>query len=179
MNRKLICVALSGAAGLGMAWTLTTTVEAATTVITGTSGDDRIVGTSRGDSIDGRAGDDVIFGRDGGDGLYGGRGHNELHGNRGPDLLADGPGPGLVYGGRGNDYADIGTGADRIWLRRGDDRVTIWEEGRRDVIHCGPGQDRIYYLTTERDPRDRLFGCEVIEDNVPIDKLVDTEAYPD
>ena len=164
MNRKLICVA-SGVASLGMAFTLTTTIDAAAAVITGTPGDDRLVGTSRNDQIHGRAGDDLIFGRRGGDHLVGGSGNDEVHGNRGPDGLFGLRGRDHLHGGRGHDYAEPGRKADRLWLRRGDDLVIIERDGRRDVIRCGRGQDRVFYLTA-RDPRDRLFRCEVIEAHV-------------
>jgi len=161
MSRKLVCAALSGVAGLGMAWTLTTTIEAAAAVITGTPGDDRLIGTSRDDDIDGRAGDDVISGRDGGDHLVGRSGNDEIHGGPGPDGLFGLKGRDLLHAGRGPDFAEPGLRADRVWLRGGDDVAILERDGHRDVIRCGGGQDQVLYLTA-RDPKDRLFRCEVV-----------------
>ncbi len=34
-------------------------------------------------------------------------------------------------------------------------------DGRRDIINCGPGRDSIDYLGS-RDRHDRVRGCEII-----------------
>src|SRR5688572_27248326 len=62
------------AAGVCVAWSLSTTTDAAAQDVEGTPRDDRLVGTAGIDNIWGLAGDDVILGRGGADYLEGNRG---------------------------------------------------------------------------------------------------------
>jgi len=60
-------------------------------------------------------------------------------------LIRGGAGPDRIRGTRWYDYVCAGRGRDVIWAH----------DGRKDVIRCGPGTDKV-----RADRRDRLFGCE-------------------
>ncbi len=112
--------------------------------IEGTSGDDRLIGDRAGpcfDTILGKGGDDLMKGLRLADKLYGGTGADTLYGNRGGDRLEGGRGKDLMYGGSGDD-------------------VIFAQDGRRDVIYCGPGFDEVYH--DEQDYRGlERRGCEI------------------
>jgi Ca2+-binding RTX toxin-like protein len=63
-------------------------------VLTGGSGDDKLIGGTGNDRLTGGRGDDLLAGGPGTDALYGGRGD---------DILLNGPGGGVRRGGGGND----------------------------------------------------------------------------
>jgi len=80
-----------------------------TTLVVGTSGDDRcLVGANGVDTIRGRGGDDRLIGNHGPDTLIGGPGDDRLWGGRGPDIFICGPGFDRVHNRRatGNDVID-------------------------------------------------------------------------
>lgn len=80
-----------------------------TTLVVGTSGDDRcLVGGNGVDRIRGRGGDDRLIGNHGPDILIGGPGDDRLWGGRGPDIFICGPGTDRVHNRRatGNDFID-------------------------------------------------------------------------
>ena len=83
----------------------------------------RIVGTSKGEYLAGGGHDDVIFGLGGNDTLLGGAGDDRIYGGAGDDVITGGSGADHLYGGAGSD--------------------TIFAvDGERDVVDCGPGNDR-------------------------------------
>jgi len=117
----------------------------------GTRGRDRLRGTRAGDRILGGAGDDILHGNGGSDCLYGQDGRDVLFGGSGDDLLEGGDGADVLVGGRGRDQLNGGDGddllrggpgSDRLDGGRGDDRI-LAADGRRDVIACGKGRDRV------------------------------------
>lgn len=80
-----------------------------TTLVVGTSGDDRcLVGGNGADTIRGRGGDDRLIGNHGPDIQIGGPGDDRLWGGRGPDIFICGPGTDRVHNRRatGNDFID-------------------------------------------------------------------------
>jgi Ca2+-binding RTX toxin-like protein len=82
-------------------------------LVEGTSGHNTLNGTARADTMHGYAGNDLIRGRAGADSLYGGTGADSLTGGHGRDYL---------YGRGGNDWISA-------------------QDGERDVIYCGTGND--------------------------------------
>lgn len=102
----------------------------------GTSGDDAIKGTKASEKIKARGGNDVVRAR---------RGNDTVYGNRGNDRL---------FGQTGNDRLIGGEGSDKLV---GDD-VIIANDGERDKIICGYGNDFVY-----ADPSDIIYyGCEKV-----------------
>jgi Ca2+-binding RTX toxin-like protein len=106
----------------------------------GTDGPDRIIGSKVGDLLIGGAGDDVI---------HAGDGQNYVYGQWGNDTILTGSYYDTVWGGGGNDVIRTGAGEDTIYpgpgrdvvdAGRGPDHV-IANDGERDVIDCGPGDD--------------------------------------
>jgi Ca2+-binding RTX toxin-like protein len=119
-----------------------------------TDGPDHIVGTKVGDLIIAGAGDDVI---------HAGDGQNVVYGQWGNDTILTGSYVDTVYGGGGNDVIRTGAGEDFIFpgpgldtvaAGRGPDHV-IANDGERDVIDCGPGDDR-----ARVDKLDVVRNCE-------------------
>jgi hypothetical protein len=108
-------------------------------VCLGTDGDDVMKGTNGLDSIVGLSGDDTIHGLASPDLLFGGDGSDELIGGADADLLS---------GERGSDgiSADFlfSDGTDTVEGGHGNDSVNA-VEGQRDVIDCGPCQDRVEF----------------------------------
>lgn len=114
--------------------------------IDGGPGDDRIAGLAGGDTLDGAAGDDLVTGGSGADALTGGLGADKLSGGPGADTLSDVP----------ERYEDVSLEAtlNRLAAGPGPDRIDT-ANGRRDLVHCGAGRDRVI-----ADREDRLAGCE-------------------
>jgi hypothetical protein len=84
-------------------------------------------------------GPDVIRGTEKSDDLVGLAGADRLYGYDGDDTIDGGAGPDILVGGRGRDVLTGGPGDDRINA----------QDGERDLIHCGSGQD-----TIQQDPFD-------------------------
>jgi hypothetical protein len=99
----------------------------------------RIVGTKHADYLAGGGFDDVILGLGGNDTLLGGAGDDRLDGGPGNDVLTGGAGADVLLGGPGSD--------------------TIYAaDGERDVIDCGPGNDRAVV-----DAVDIVKNCEMVQ----------------
>jgi len=119
-----------------------------------TSGPDRLVGTKYGDLIIGGAGDDLI---------HAGDGQNVVYGQWGNDMILTGSYVDTVYGGGGGDLIRTGAGDDTIFPGPGRDTVyagtrddhIIANDGQRDIIDCGPGDDRV-----RADAVDVVHNCE-------------------
>jgi Ca2+-binding RTX toxin-like protein len=122
---------------------------------TGTGDDDALAGTAQGDRLTGLGGADGLSGGGGEDCLFGGAGDDLLSGGPGADELQGDGGADVLLGGSGNDRVTGGGGADVVRAGAGADVVGA-ADGRRDVVDCGPGRDRV---TADRS--DRLRGCEV------------------
>ena len=105
-------------------------------LLSGDTGDDRLVAL---------AGDDTLEGGDGRDTLNGGAGDDRITGGATSDDLRD-----VVYAGAGADYADGGHGNDRIHGMDGNDTllggfgadVLVGQEGD-DVLSGGPLSDEV------------------------------------
>lgn len=82
----------------------------------------RIVATRCSQYLAGGAGDDTIIAK---------CGNNTIVGGAGNDLLVGGPGNDVIIGGPGQDRILGGKGSDTI----------IADDGEKDVIDCGPGND--------------------------------------
>jgi Ca2+-binding RTX toxin-like protein len=138
----------------------------------GTSGRDTLVGTAAGDRIVGLGGNDVLSGLAGKDCLQGNAGNDTLTGGAGSDALGGGAGRDGLNGGPAADRLAGGAGADRLAGGAGADRlaggpgrntlsggpgndVLNAANGRRELVRCGPGRDRV-----RADRADRLKGCE-------------------
>jgi uncharacterized delta-60 repeat protein len=115
--------------------------------LTGTGGADSLRGTASADAISGGGGRDRIAGLAGGDCLSGGAGGDVVSGGAGNDTLDGGAGSDVLRAGAGANVLRGGAGNDAIDARN----------GRRDVVSCGAGRDRVV-----ADVGDRLSGCEVI-----------------
>ena len=98
--------------------------------IMGTDRDETLTGTNYADTIHAKGGDDTVYGLSGSDRLSGGLGNDQLYGGRGDDVI------------HADDLAGPG----------------LFPEGQRDVVHCGPGHDRVYRDDEDAKPR----GCEEV-----------------
>jgi len=147
----------------------------------GTNGRDRIIGTNARDRVCGRGGGDFIalgggadvaYGGecgsvaggaraasvpDGHDVMRGGAGADRMYGNAGNDAITGGPGADSLSGGGGADRLAGGAGTDRFLGGTGNDDIDA-RDGRREVVDCGPGRDRV-----RADRVDVLRRCEVVE----------------
>ena len=99
-------------------------------------------GTNDADALRGSPQNDTLFGLGGNDRLVG-------LGNM--DMLKGGTGADDLYGGAGNDRPKGGSGSDRLYGDGGDDIVragTIEQanDGVRDFLYCGEGQDTAYFV---------------------------------
>ena len=66
-----------------------------------------------------------------------------MRGNRGDDALYGGNGDDVVDGGRGDALIQGGFGNDAIYTGFGDDQGNA-QDGQKDIITCGSGNDLIY-----------------------------------
>jgi Ca2+-binding RTX toxin-like protein len=113
----MVCLMVTLSSGVALA---------ASALITGTNGDDRIKGTSRAEEISGLKGDDEIVDGRGADIVYGGAGADNLIGYGG-DTSVD-----RFYGGAGRDiiqsrdipavkdYVGCGSGVDQVYADKAD-----------------------------------------------------------
>ena len=121
------------------------TVVAAGNHVMGMEGDDLITGGAGRDCLEGGPGKDVLSGRGGRDVVQGGPGSDRLAGGSGADRLTDSP-TAYAFG--------LGSGTNRVSAGPGADVVDV-ANAKRDIVHCGPGRDRV-----SADREDRLSGCE-------------------
>ncbi len=110
----------------------------------GTNEDDYIVGTSGDDTIFGKGGDDIILGNAGNDVIHG-DGYCYTNGCEGADFIMGGAGDDIIHhDGKMNNHNA--------------------QDYKVDQIHCGSGNDTVYYKPTG--DNDILLGnnpgCETI-----------------
>lgn len=110
--------------------------------ISGTSGDDLILGFGGDDHIQGNGGDDCIIGGDGDDRISGGAGNDHIQGNDGEDHLKGGPDNDVLDGGDDNDI--LSGGADNDELRGGDGNDILLGRGGDDDMVGGAGTDHCF-----------------------------------
>lgn len=104
----------------------------AANTIRGTVGPDKIKGTKRGDVITSFKGNDKIDGRAGGD---------------------------FIKASAGDDRINGGGGFDEIKAGSGDDVVDL-RDGKRDLVNCGKGIDKVKVDEVE----DGVFDCEKVKE---------------
>jgi glucose/arabinose dehydrogenase/PKD repeat protein len=117
--------------------------------LSGTDGDDLIKTFAGDDTIAAQQGNDVVYGGDDDDLVLGEAGNDRLHGGSGRDELIGGGGADVLVGGGGR---------DRLFGRRGNDFISS-RDGRRDIVDCGRGRDRVRADLLDRIRR----NCEVVE----------------
>lgn len=102
-------------------------------------GNDLVVGDRRRDFMCGGAGNDFMSGGGSGDSLDGSTGADYLTASEGNDTL---------IGGDGDDYFQTYSGDDRAYGGPGNDVFDILDansnDHTHDVIHGGPGNDKVY-----------------------------------
>ncbi len=131
-------------------------------LIAGVQGNDSIYGNAGIDSIVGGIGDDLIHGGDDPDLIFGEAGKDTILGGNGNDLMYGGEGDDLIYGGTlttantmhmprnptlasdGNDTILGGNGFDRVDGGNGDNLLDAGDDGIRETVLAGPGNDMIY-----------------------------------
>jgi hypothetical protein len=129
----------------------------------GTDGADQIIGTSGGDVIIAGSGDDVIRAGDRQNVVEAQWGNDDIRAGSGEDTIDGGPGDDVIRTGAGSDRIVPGLGRDTVYVGKGDDYVYA-NDGQRDVVDCGPGDDRVV-----ADHSDVLRNCEHIIYKAPID----------
>lgn len=122
--------------------------------VDGTDGPDRLVGTKRGDIVIGGAGDDVVHAGDGQNVVYGQWGNDTILTGSYVDTVYGGGGNDVIRTGAGEDFVFPGSGRDIVDAGRGPDHV-IANDGERDAVDCGPGDDR-----ARVDEYDVVRNCE-------------------
>lgn len=117
----------------------------------GYEGDDQIYGSSYRDEILGWEGNDKIYGKGDNDKLIGGFGDDEMHGGPGNDEISGHEGADLISGGEGDDI-----------IRSYKTTEGVPEpDYSKDVIRCGPGDDKASINTSE-DGDEAADDCENI-----------------
>ena len=119
-------------------------------VITGTTGNDRLFGGAGNDTLYGLAGDDWLQGGAGNDWLDGGEGNDTLLGEAGDDTLLGGEGNDALVGGEGNDDLVGGEGNDDLrggegndWLDGGAGNDLLIGHAGNDTLLGGDGDDTL------------------------------------
>ena len=120
----------------------------------GSDAPDLLVGTVRGDVIIGGSGADTIRAGDGQNAIEAQWGDDDIRAGAGPDFVNAGEGNDTIRTGAGSDRITPGPGNDIVYAGRGADHI-IANDGDRDVIDCGPGDDRV-----RADKIDVLQNCE-------------------
>jgi len=140
-------------------------------IITGSSGNNRIIGTVDDDTIYANAGpgsgpvdgddrvyallgNDKVFGAAGNDILNGGAGNDTVFGGEGTDKIFGGADNDSVYGGLGDDSVLGGAGDDRVFGNDGNDRLNGGEGN--DTMFGGAGADTFNFRSGE--------GSDVVND---------------
>jgi Ca2+-binding RTX toxin-like protein len=147
-------------------------------VVAGLAGNDFLVGDAGKDVVRGGPGHDELYGGRGGDQVSGGPGKDALDGEQGRDVLSGGNGDDfladyddgdLIRAGAGDDLANLASSdpgqkaLTRLYLGTGDDAVIVQDDGRIDLVDCGPGDDVAEWVTT-LDPNDQFVDCEVVRE---------------
>ena len=120
----------------------------------GSDGPDVLVGTVGGDVIIGGSGADTIRAGDGQNLIEAQWGDDDIRAGSGPDFVKAGDGNDTIRTGAGSDLVIPGPGNDIGYTGRGADHV-LANDGQRDIIDCGPGDDRV-----RADKIDVLRHCE-------------------
>jgi hypothetical protein len=122
----------------------------------------QVVGTRRSELLVGTRGVDVIVCGAGNDRALGRGGRDTIRCGPGNDRIWTGPGADLAYGGSGSDLLAGEGGRDRLTGGTGRDRFSggangdrlLARDGRRELVRCGGGRDRVSADRTERLARD-------------------------
>lgn len=122
--------------------------------VDGTDWNDNLVGTRSGDFFVAGDGDDVIHAGDGMNVVQAQWGSDTILSGSGIDTIDAGGGNDVIRSGGGEDFIDPGPGRDVVFAGRGADHI-VANDGERDVIDCGPGDDRV-----RADVRDVTRSCE-------------------
>lgn len=88
---------------------------------------------------------------EGSDRVSGGNGSDTVRGGFGPDQLSSGGAADAVYPGAGRDMVSAG---------EANDLVSVGNDGNRDDINCGDGDDTVAYSSSVVDLNDVLVDCE-------------------
>lgn len=139
-------------------------------IITGTSGNDRIVGSPGDDAIRCGPGDDIVNGGGGGDTISCGAGNDRISGGPGNDRLGGEAGNDRAGGGPGNDRAGGGSGKDRLSGNSGNDRLD--GGAASDRLSGNSGNDRLLGGRTGNDRLDGNSGNDRLVGGVGRDSLV-------
>lgn len=115
------------------------------------SGNDTVVIERHGDMIGHlRGGNDVVYSQGTGT-IYGDEGSDRYYGGPGHDQFLGGPGTDWFWGRGGTDAMIDKIGISHVWLGRGNDYATLdWRLTRQQDIDCGPGYDKVSYVTRSR-----------------------------
>lgn len=130
-------------------------------VITGTTGSDRIEAGAFGTEIRGLAGDDVLIGNRGNDLLVGDAGNDVLQGGAGDDRLQGGDGDDILSDSIGNDVFDGGAGDDVISIVRRTHDIGVPAINETLVVSGGDGNDSVtisYIIDPFTAPSERRFA---------------------
>lgn len=65
-----------------------------------------------------------------------------------------------IEGTSGDDELSPGNGPSTVLPGAGDDTVNLVNDGARDVVDCGPGEDLVVTLGGPADPLDEFDDCE-------------------
>jgi hypothetical protein len=87
---------------------------------------------------------------------------DRLYGYRGADGMSGGEGQDTLYGGRGGDGLFGDAGIDTIYGGPGPDQVYA-QDGERDIIRCGVGDD----VVSQVDTNDDIEDCELVKSLPP------------
>jgi hypothetical protein len=107
----------------------------------GTDGPDRIVGNKYGDLVIAGSGDDTIRAGDGMNWIESQWGNDDIRTGSGVDFVGAGAGDDVIRTRGGRDFIYAGPGRDHVFAGAGPD-IVVANDGERDVIDCGPGDDR-------------------------------------
>ena len=130
--------------------------DAGQDTLTGGDGGDALSGGTGFDDLDGGAGDDKLFGQADSDALNGGAGNDRIEGGDSADRISGGSGNDVLLAGAANDIITDAAGENRVDAGGGADVISV-SNGKRDVVNCGAGKDRI-----SADRGDKLKGCEKV-----------------
>ncbi|MDQ3630256.1 MAG: hypothetical protein M3417_03050, partial [Actinomycetota bacterium] len=127
--------------------------------ITGTNGPDRIILRQGNDQTSSGRGSDCVDGGSGRDVITGGLGNDRMFGSTGNDALNGSSGNDRLSGGSGNDTINGAFGADRVFAGAGRDFVNVATAGRRAIVSCGSGRDKVRFNNEEK--RGIRRDCEI------------------
>jgi Ca2+-binding RTX toxin-like protein len=122
--------------------------------IDGTNAADRLIGTTYGDVVVAGPGNDVIRAGGGNNVIQAQWGNDSIASGAKADYVFAGAGNDVVRSGGGSDTINPGPGRDLVFAGTGSDHI-IANDGERDVIDCGPGDDSV-----RADSFDVLRNCE-------------------